>query len=87
MFSITERPTGDQLEEFRKNLEIPGTATQQRQTLADSIGMPFDTYKMYVYETREAQMPAQAWAMLRITWEPLQHATWQREHQKRRRRE
>lgn len=76
---ITERPTGAQLEEFRQRCGLRGNDTQQRQALADSIGMSFDTYKQYVYETRGAQMPAQAWTLLRITWDALLLAEWQRE--------
>jgi len=76
VFNIHERPTGEQLEAFRKRCRYRGRVPTQ-QEFADSIGMPVRTYRGYAIETKGTQMQAQAWTLLRITWDALLLAQWQ----------
>lgn len=76
MFNIHERPTGQQLEAFRLRCLYRGRAPMQ-QEFADSIGMPLNTYRMYVGEKRGVLMPCHAWTLLRIRWDALLLAQWQ----------
>jgi hypothetical protein len=78
-FNITERPTGAQLEAFRHRCSFRGRIPTQ-QEFADSIGMPVNTYRGYAIETKGTLMQAQAWTMLRITWDALLHAQWEQQH-------
>lgn len=78
VFNINERPTGQQVEAFRKRCIYRGrTPTQQE--FADSIGLPLSTYQGYAIEKRGVQMPAQTWTLLRIRWDALLLGQWQQQ--------
>jgi hypothetical protein len=79
VFNIHERPTGQQLEAFRLRCVYRGRVPTQ-QEFADSIGMPVSTYRGYCIETKGTLMQAQAWTLLRITWDALLLAQWQQQH-------
>ena len=79
VFSITEQPTGAQLQAFRHRCRYRGGVPTQ-QDFADSIGLPVSTYRGYEIETKGTLMPAQAWTLLRTTWDALLRAQWQQQH-------
>lgn len=80
-FNIHERPTGAQLEAFRLRCRLRGRVPTQEE-FADSIGMPLGTYCGYAIETKGTLMRAQAWTLLRITWDALLLAQWEQQRPK-----
>lgn len=78
-FDLLARPTALELQIFQGR-QLPGIEpVKAMKVMAASIGVPFSTYEGYYYGKRSGRMPAPLWTLLRITWDALAFAEWQRE--------
>lgn len=75
VFDVNQRPSTLQLQAFCNRY---GRGAEMRRMMAKSIGIPQNTFDDYYYGKRERQMPAPSWAFLRITWDALALAEWQK---------
>lgn len=75
VFDVDERPSTLQLQAFCNRY---GTGGGMRKMMAASIGLPQNTFDDYYYGKRDRQIPASSWTLLRITWDSLALAEWQK---------
>lgn len=78
-FDLHTQPTAAELQFFQGRCLPDVRPVKAMRMMAASIGMKPGTYEAYYYGKRSKQMPARDWAFLRITWDSLYLAQWQRD--------